>query len=88
MALLISNLHLTTQLLLLQTKAGMPFLGLALVHKALKALVKALHMLPKWLDVYKRQGLKKLNSSVVQEDTPDIMGKVHKISHLLKVEEA
>lgn len=33
-------------------------------------------------------GLKKLNSSVVQEDTPDIMGKVHKISHLLKVEEA
>ena len=33
-------------------------------------------------------GLKKLNSSVDQEDTPDIMGKVHKISHLLKVEEA
>ncbi len=33
-------------------------------------------------------GLKKLNSSVVQENTPDILGKVHKISHLLKVEEA
>jgi large subunit ribosomal protein L30 len=33
-------------------------------------------------------GLKKLHSSVVQENTPDIMGKVHKITHLLKVEEA
>jgi large subunit ribosomal protein L30 len=33
-------------------------------------------------------GLKKLHSSVVQENTPDILGKVHKISHLLKVEEA
>ncbi len=33
-------------------------------------------------------GLKKLHSSVVQEDTPDIMGKVRKITHLLKVEEA
>jgi len=33
-------------------------------------------------------GLKKLHSSVVQENTPDILGKVHKISHLLQVEEA
>lgn len=33
-------------------------------------------------------GLKKMHSSVVQEDTPDIMGKVRKITHLLKVEEA
>ncbi len=33
-------------------------------------------------------GLRKLQASVVQEDTPDIMGKVHKISHLVKVEEA
>lgn len=33
-------------------------------------------------------GLKKLHSSVVQEDTPDILGKVNKITHLLKVEEA
>ena len=33
-------------------------------------------------------GLKKLHSSVVQENTPDIMGKVHKITHLLKVEDA
>ena len=33
-------------------------------------------------------GLKKLHSSVVQEDTPDILGKVNKITHLLKVEVA
>ncbi len=33
-------------------------------------------------------GLKKMHTSVVQEDTPDIMGKVHKIAHLVKVEEA
>lgn len=33
-------------------------------------------------------GLRKMQSSVIQEDTPDIMGKVHKISHLVKVEEA
>jgi len=32
-------------------------------------------------------GLRKLQSSVVQEDTPDIMGKVRKIAHLVKVEE-
>lgn len=33
-------------------------------------------------------GLRKLHSSVMQEDTPDIMGKVHKIAHLVKVEQA
>lgn len=33
-------------------------------------------------------GLKKMHTSVVQEDTPDIMGKVRKIAHLVKVEEA
>ncbi len=33
-------------------------------------------------------GLKKMHSSVVQENTPDIMGKVHRIAHLVKVEEA
>ncbi len=32
-------------------------------------------------------GLKKLNSSVEQEDTPSIRGMVKKVSHLLKVEE-
>ena len=33
-------------------------------------------------------GLRKMQSSVLQEDTPDIMGKVHKIAHLVKVEQA
>lgn len=32
-------------------------------------------------------GLRKMQSSVVQENTPDIMGKVRKIAHLVKVEE-
>ena len=36
----------------------------------------------------KALGNTKLNSSVVQENTPDIMGKVHSIAHLVKVEEA
>ncbi len=31
-------------------------------------------------------GLKKLHSSVIQENTPDIMGKTQAIAHLLKVE--
>jgi len=31
-------------------------------------------------------GLKKMQSSVVQEDTPDILGKVHAIAHLVTVE--
>lgn len=33
-------------------------------------------------------GLKKLQSSVIQEDTPDIMGKVRSIAHLVTVEPA
>ncbi len=36
----------------------------------------------------KALGLTKLNSSVVQNDTPDILGKVQSIAHLVKVEEA
>ena len=32
-------------------------------------------------------GLRKMQSSVMQEDTPDIMGKVRKIAHLVKVEQ-
>ena len=31
-------------------------------------------------------GLKKMHSSAIQEDTPDIMGKIHSISHLVTVE--
>ena len=33
-------------------------------------------------------GLRKLHSSVMQEDPPDIMVKVRKIDHLVKVEQA
>lgn len=32
-------------------------------------------------------GLGKLNSSVVQQDTPQIRGMINKVSHLIKVEE-
>ncbi len=32
-------------------------------------------------------GLKKLNSTVEQEDSPSILGMITKVSHLLKVEE-
>jgi len=32
-------------------------------------------------------GLTKTNSSVIQEDTPQIRGMINKVSHLLKVEE-
>lgn len=32
-------------------------------------------------------GLGKVNSSVIQSDTPDIRGKVKKVEHLVSVEE-
>ena len=32
-------------------------------------------------------GLRKMQSSVIQEDTPDIMGKVRTIAHLVTVEQ-
>ncbi|HHY06185.1 MAG TPA: 50S ribosomal protein L30 [Clostridia bacterium] len=32
-------------------------------------------------------GLSKLQQSVIQEDTPDIRGKIKKVAHLLTVEE-
>ena len=38
-------------------------------------------------EIVKSLGLKKLNSSVVQNDTPDILGKVQRVQHLVKVEE-
>lgn len=31
-------------------------------------------------------GLKRTNSFVIQEDRPEILGKIDKLSHLLKVE--
>ena len=33
-------------------------------------------------------GLKKLNSSVIQDDVPQVRGMVTKVSHLVKVEDA
>jgi len=33
-------------------------------------------------------GLKKIRSEVVHENTPQILGMVNKVSHLVKVEEA
>jgi large subunit ribosomal protein L30 len=33
-------------------------------------------------------GLKKLNSSVVRPDTPEIRGMINKVSHLVQVENA
>jgi len=38
-------------------------------------------------DTVKRLGLKKLNSSVVKEDVPQIRGMIRKVQHLVKVEE-
>lgn len=32
-------------------------------------------------------GLRKLNSSVVQKETPQILGMIEKVKHLVKVEE-
>lgn len=39
-------------------------------------------------ETVKSLGLRKMNSFVVLNDTPDILGKVQKINHLLQVEEA
>ena len=38
------------------------------------------------LDVYKRQGLRKLNSSAMLEDTPAVRGMIRKIAYLVKCE--
>lgn len=38
-------------------------------------------------ETVKSLGLKKMNSSVIHMDTPDIRGKARKIAHLVKVEE-
>lgn len=39
-------------------------------------------------DIAKSLGLRKLNSSVIQENNPSLIGKLNKISHLIKVEES
>lgn len=38
-------------------------------------------------DTVRTLGLRKLNSQVVQNDTPDIRGKIFTVKHLVKVEE-
>ena len=43
-------------------------------EKSQKATIKAL-------------GLKRMNSSVIHDDTPPVRGMINKISHLVKVEE-
>jgi large subunit ribosomal protein L30 len=37
-------------------------------------------------DTVKALGLRRMNQSVIHEDTPQIMGMVEKVSHLVKVE--
>lgn len=39
------------------------------------------------VDTVKALGLKKLNSEVEQEDTPQIRGMINKVSHLVEVKE-
>jgi large subunit ribosomal protein L30 len=39
-------------------------------------------------DTVKALGLRKINHSVVKEVSPQIMGMVNKVHHLIKVEEA
>ena len=43
--------------------------------------------LPKHRDTIRGLGLKKINHSVVLEDTPSIRGMINKVSYLVKVEE-
>lgn len=39
-------------------------------------------------DTVRALGLRKINHSVIQENSPQIMGMVEKVKHLVKVEEA
>ncbi|ACJ75678.1 50S ribosomal protein L30 [Thermosipho africanus H17ap60334] len=38
-------------------------------------------------DTVKRLGLRKLNSTVIKDDVPQIRGMIRKVRHLVKVEE-
>ncbi|MCR6543972.1 50S ribosomal protein L30 [Dehalobacterium formicoaceticum] len=38
-------------------------------------------------ETVKSLGLRKLNSSVIHNDTSDIRGKAHRVAHLVKMEE-
>ena len=39
-------------------------------------------------DTMKALGLRKMNQSVVKDDTPQILGMVNKVKHLLVIEDA
>ena len=39
-------------------------------------------------DTVKALGLKKMNHSITKEASPQVMGMINKVAHLLKVEEA
>lgn len=39
-------------------------------------------------DTMKALGLRKMNQSVVKDATPQIVGMIEKVAHLLKIEEA
>ena len=43
--------------------------------------------IPKQRATVQALGLKKTNSSVIQKDNPQIRGMIHKVRHLVKVEE-
>lgn len=38
-------------------------------------------------DTVRRLGLHRINDSVVKDDRPDVRGMVHKVRHLVKIEE-
>jgi large subunit ribosomal protein L30 len=42
--------------------------------------------IPKQRATVEALGLRKLNSSVIQKDNPQIRGMIHKIKHMVKVE--
>lgn len=42
---------------------------------------------PKIADTVKALGLKKLNTSVIKEDSPQFRGMINKVNHLVAVEE-
>jgi large subunit ribosomal protein L30 len=44
--------------------------------------------IPKQRATVEALGLRKLNSSVIQKDNPQIRGMIHKIKHMVKVEQS
>jgi len=58
----------------------MPQLKITLVKSTIGSI-------PKHRKIVQALGLKKLNHHVIQKDNPAMRGMVHKVRHLLKVEE-